>query len=419
MDKSHILVVDDEPINLANTVECLSDLYDLHFAKSGMEALEYLKTHHIDMLLLDVNMPEMDGFSVAQKIKDYQLTARIPIIYLTADTSENTIARAFDSGAADYITKPFKKKELRSRIKNKIDTERLKKRNEHLLEIIKANIAYIKTDLSGTITEASENIYKLYKCQSDENALCADKIIGMNISMLKSGTTHKSVYDQLWQALKHGKTFIHEIKNRNFEGGTNWFNVTITPDVDYDGNIDGYIAFYQNIDEKMKFKHDAHTDYLTQLHNRKIFEELLDKEILRSLRYNTVFSLILVDIDFFKSVNDTYGHDVGDIVLQEFAQILKHTVRESDIVARWGGEEFIILCPQTSLEGSALLAENIREKIATHTFSVVGNITASFGVVDYYKDHDATMLFKEVDNALYSSKIEGRNRVTLFNHKEK
>ena len=418
MNRPHILVVDDEPVNLANAVECLADIYNLHFAKSGEEALKYLEAHSVDVVLLDIIMPKMDGFEVAQTMNDSPQLASIPVIYLTGDSSEDTIAKAFDSGAADYITKPFKKKELRARINNRIETERLKKHNEHLLDIIKSNVAYVKIDLNGIITEASDNFYKLFKCPDFQNIDCKDTLIGKNVNIVKSDYTSKDTDKKLWETISKGETFVYEVENKNFQGGTNWYRVTITPDLSVDDVANGYIAFYHNIDGEVQFRHDAHTDYLTNLHNRKIFEELLNQELLRALRYDTTFSLILADIDFFKSVNDNYGHDVGDSVLKEFSQIISHTARESDIVARWGGEEFVILCPNTKAEGAALLAENIREKVQTHTFNVIQNVTASFGVTEYHKTIEETTLFKAVDNALYISKTQGRNKVTTFINKE-
>jgi diguanylate cyclase (GGDEF)-like protein len=153
------------------------------------------------------------------------------------------------------------------------------------------------------------------------------------------------------------------------------------------------------------------TDRLTKLYNRAKFEELFEYEIRQTLRYDTPLSLIMVDLDHFKQVNDTYGHQVGDLVLQDMATILTRSSRASDAVARWGGEEFLILAPKTNLEQAAQLAEKIRIAVEKHPFAEVGSKTGSFGVACYRQQDTLTSLLQRADTALYRAKEEGRNRV--------
>ena len=398
-----ILIVDDEPINLERVAVTLNSLYELHFARSGKDALHYLSNKNVDLILLDINMKGIDGFEVAAQLQIQQHTKEIPIIYLTSDNSVETIERAFETKAADYISKPFRKKELLARVKNRIDTERLKRTNEHLLNIINDYVAYIKTDLNGFITEISPFFCEMIQCQ--------EQLIGKNINILKTGSTSQDVYKQLWHSIEQGETFSYEIENRNFAGGTNWYRTTIVPDINNNGKISGYVAFYVNIDEKVRYKHSALTDYLTGVNNRAKFESELSEEIYRSKRYDHPLSIILADIDHFKAVNDTYGHDTGDVVLKEFTNILRDNIRQSDILARWGGEEFIILCPNTDISGAISLAEILRVKVEEHIFSTVDKNTASFGVIQWSEDMDQKTLFLHVDKALYKAKEQGRNRV--------
>ena len=154
----------------------------------------------------------------------------------------------------------------------------------------------------------------------------------------------------------------------------------------------------------------AKTDSLTQLYNRSKIDEELALRLKEFHRHERVFSVIMVDIDFFKSVNDIYGHLVGDSVLQEIANILKSNIRETDIVGRWGGEEFLIICKETTLEGAYTLAENIRNVIDKHDFETVGHKTASFGVAQMQKDFRIEDLIKAADDALYAAKDNGRNK---------
>jgi len=153
------------------------------------------------------------------------------------------------------------------------------------------------------------------------------------------------------------------------------------------------------------------TDHLTGLFNRQKMDELLSHEIHRAQRSHSPFSLIMLDLDYFKSVNDSYGHQVGDEVLIEAAQILQQSIRKTDAVGRWGGEEFLIICPDTDAQGGAQLAESIRSKIAQHRFSVAGHRTASLGVSHYHTSDSAKSLLERADSALYQAKQQGRNCV--------
>ncbi|MFY9089033.1 diguanylate cyclase [Arcobacter aquimarinus] len=155
------------------------------------------------------------------------------------------------------------------------------------------------------------------------------------------------------------------------------------------------------------------TDYLTNLSNRKNIDSILKINENLFNRYKDKFSIILVDIDDFKKVNDTYGHLVGDKVLIEISGILKKYTRQTDIVGRWGGEEFIIICPKTNLQDASKLAEKLRKKISTHQFETVGNKTASLGVSTFKENETIIELITRVDDAMYLAKSNGKNRIEV------
>ncbi len=155
----------------------------------------------------------------------------------------------------------------------------------------------------------------------------------------------------------------------------------------------------------------SRTDRLTGIGNRRWLEEALQAEVLRARRYAKPFSVIMADVDRFKSVNDIFGHQMGDAVLIEAAAMLSKGARETDVVGRWGGEEFLLLCPETSLGVGAALAERLRQNFAEHIFPEVGQITVSFGVTCYQSDDSAQGLVLRADEALYKAKESGRNRV--------
>ena len=170
------------------------------------------------------------------------------------------------------------------------------------------------------------------------------------------------------------------------------------------------------IDQQMKMlERQAKTDSLTGCFNKSMFNELLATEIKRATRHNRIFSLIVFDIDDFKQVNDTYGHLTGDAVLREIADIVNSSIRQSDSLVRWGGEEFFILLPETDLEGGALLAQKLRKKIAEHQFDKVGPLSCCFGVAQWESDTDEDTIIGYSDTALYHGKNSGKNKVSVYN----
>jgi diguanylate cyclase (GGDEF)-like protein len=154
------------------------------------------------------------------------------------------------------------------------------------------------------------------------------------------------------------------------------------------------------------------TDQLTNLYNRLKLNEIFNYELCQTNRYQSGFSIILLDLDHFKLVNDTHGHQAGDAVLQAFALVLREHVRASDSVGRWGGEEFLILCPQAALDSAVQLALKLQAEIAAYDFPFVGSMTASLGVSTYQAGDNQETMVDRADRALYESKYRGRNRVT-------
>src|SRR5208283_640024 len=153
------------------------------------------------------------------------------------------------------------------------------------------------------------------------------------------------------------------------------------------------------------------TDELTKIYNRKKFNEVFQEEIAKLKRYSRPLSLIMFDIDHFKNINDTYGHDAGDSALMEVVNIVKPMIREADLFARWGGEEFMILTPDTEKEGASEFAERIRKKINDKKLRKIGELTCSFGVSSHDGGETGDSLLKRVDKALYDAKESGRNKV--------
>ena len=154
-------------------------------------------------------------------------------------------------------------------------------------------------------------------------------------------------------------------------------------------------------------------DHLTGLLNRRRIAQLLDNEMRRALRYDSTFSVILMDIDNFKAVNDRFGHQAGDTVLKKIADVIRKGVRATDLIGRWGGEEFIILSPETDVAGGVSLAEKMRTLLEAADFDEVGGMTASFGVAAFNQGDDVEAIIGRADAGLYAAKYGGKNRTEV------
>ncbi len=307
-NKTLILIVDDNQQNLKVLGNILREntKYGLAFAMNGFEALDFISATKPDMVLLDVMMPDMDGYEVCRQIKKDPETANIPVIFITAKTEPEDAVLGFEAGGVDYISKPFHETELLMRIRTHLD-------------------------------------------------------------------------------LKLSRDMLEE-KNRELQGA------------------------YETI-EKL-----ALTDSLTGLANRRSIMNQLAVEVSRCDRNGGFFSLIMCDIDFFKRVNDTYGHDTGDYVLKTVADVMRANLRQQDIVSRWGGEEFLIMLPLTELKKAVAVAEKLREAIKNTEMSFAGEnfrVTMTFGVSAYDKGMGIEHSIKKADDALYTGKQTGRNKVVM------
>lgn len=221
------------------------------------------------------------------------------------------------------------------------------------------------------------------------------------------------IYKELWDTILSGKEWNGEIKNKSKDGSYYWADTKIKPIFSKNGKIKGFNALRFDITDKMRLKELSITDKLTQISNRLFLDNYYSKQRERAKRYGTIFSIIMIDIDFFKKVNDKYGHKRGDDVLIRIAQILKLNIRNIDIVGRWGGEEFLIICTETTVDKAKIVAEKIRIKIEEENFQTIGHLTCSFGVSQYQKTDMDEDTFKRADEALYKAKESGRNKVCV------
>ena len=193
------------------------------------------------------------------------------------------------------------------------------------------------------------------------------------------------------------------------------FETMLIPVIDHKGEVSDVVGVATDITERKQLekglKEIVMTDRLTQAHNRLKYDAIIAGEMERAKRFNRPLSMVMLDIDYFKKVNDTFGHSIGDYVLKALADIVRKHMRKVNHFIRWGGEEFMIIAVETDLKGAAVLSERIRKAIVGYRFDKVGKITASFGVTQFKDDDTAGTFMRRADDALYQSKENGRNRV--------
>jgi len=274
------------------------------------------------------------------------------------------------------------------------------------LRIIDKNVIISSTDTRGIITEVSQAF-------CDVSGYTKEELIGKDHLIVRHPDTPSSTYETMWNTILQGEIWEGELKNRRKNGSAYWVHAIITPKTNSAGEITGYTSVRQNITDRKRAEELSITDQLTGLYNRLKLDEMFKTYLHVSQRHDTDFSIIILDIDRFKNVNDTHGHQVGDTILQEFAKILQENVRSEDVLGRWGGEEFMILAPQSGLEAAQNLAEKLRTKVENFSFSTIVRATCSFGISTYHKGDDEKSMVSRADDALYRAKANGRNRVEV------
>ena len=295
------------------------------------------------------------------------------------------------------------------------------KRRQNELRLLLLNQTVEQSPNSVVITDLDGNITYVNSAFTAITGYSAKEVLGKKTSILKSGYMSKEVYENLWQTILSGKTWEGELNNMKKGGELFWENTRIAPLLNQDGEISNFVAIKVDITERKRAQDElermAITDPLTGLFNRRYFFEVAQKEFLKSIRYNRPLSVVLFDIDMFKSINDTYGHLAGDQILAQIGVLLTQKERETDLSARYGGEEFVLLLPETDCEGARNTAERLRSLLETSPIYYENHkiqFTASFGVAgignrDYPETFDYLIL--QADKALYEAKRISRNTV--------
>jgi len=397
----------------------LSAKFELVKTKSWSESLSYIKQHKCDMLALSVETPERKKYL---NFSSYYLD--VPLVLATR-VNAPFINHILDlEGEKIGITKDDAFVKILRRKYPSLDIVEVDGIHDGFNKVKSGQLfAYIDT-LAGVGYEFQTNYFGELKIAGK-----LSESLKLSIAVNKEEPILLNV---LQKAINNINNELHR------EIFIKWIPIKFEKGVDYDLIFKIVLAaislialiMYWNakiikankllkeaqiaIELKNKELHTlAITDKLTNLYNRRKLEELLESELNRSERFNHTFGLAILDIDHFKQVNDTYGHQIGDEVLIEFAGILQTNLRKTDYVGRLGGEEFIVICPESNIQEVTELMEVFRAKIEHHNFKSIKNKTASFGVTLSKKGDTVDSLIKRADKALYEAKDSGRNRVLV------
>lgn len=454
-----VLVVDDVATNrLLLRAKLSAAYYDVVVAEDGPRALELARSEQPDMVMLDVMMPEMDGFTVCARLKADPETAHIPVIMVTAlDTAEERI-RGLEAGADDFLSKPFNDLALFARVRSlmrmKMMFDELRLRDLTSRELGLAELMpdqEIEAEPSGPILIAPPDHGKgsiLASALSERLAITtivtSSEREALNLSRLELPDCF-IVYQTLMEggdglrlvsALRarpetRQSAVILVVENGDVGTAAKGLDLGASDYIEAPFDVNELITRIRSQLRRKRYSDRLRTnvrnglklaaiDPLTGIYNRRYASQHMNRVMDRARETGGVFAVMMIDLDKFKGINDRYGHDAGDAVLREFSRRLQENIRGVDLVARFGGEEFFVAMPDVDVSAAGHAAERIRRAIEHAPVRLPGQagevrVTVSIGVaVAGACEVDPEAIIKRADSALYRSKQGGRNRVSFF-----
>ncbi len=465
-----ILVIDDsDAIRTILRNMLVSEGYDVVVASDGEEGLARAKEERPDLVITDVLMPGMDGFQLLQAIRNDEDLWDVPVVFYTGKYLEEEDRNlAVQIGVSRYLMKPLDAEQLLSVVKEVLEDKaggRGKISGKEKIEepvFLRAYNERLASKLKNTMIESEqmrsflEHIMEgigdgVMVIDKDYRILAANSASAQSVGMEKKNMIGRFCYEITHKRIEpcagptpcpvslilgRGEKVVKVLHTHlTSQGEEHHVEITASPVRDSDGNVFAIVETFRDIMEKSSddelvklvkrlneaqthLKHMAITDELTGLRNRRYIVERLDEEFQRARRTGDFLGLIMLDIDHFKQINDVHGHLFGDLVLRVIASRIKASLRKHDIVGRVGGEEFLVICPESTLEETVIVAERIRKNINSEP---IGDgirdveMALSAGVTALHAtDLSSERLFSRADSALYKAKEEGRNRVVVL-----
>jgi two-component system, cell cycle response regulator len=450
---ARVLVVDDVAANVKLLEARLSaEYFDVVTAMNGMDALAICERAECDIILLDVMMPDMDGFEVCRRIKTNPVTHYIPVVMVTALDQPSDRVRGLEAGADDFLTKPVPDVALIARVRSLV---RLKMVTDELrMRAVTSKEIGIQNPEREAVTDAGRNGRILVV---DDRAPSYERI-SSTLSTEHSVDVQPDPNEALFRAAEGNYDLaIVSLALENFDALRlcsqirsleRTRNVPILAIAEADNNtrmvrgleigVNDYLMrpvdknellarartqvrkkrYSERLRDNVQLSIEmAITDALTGLYNRRYMENHLATLVDQAASRGKPLTALVLDIDYFKSINDTYGHDAGDDVLREFSVRIRKSIRGIDLACRYGGEEFVIVMPETDMAVATMVAERLRRRIATEPFAIqqgtsMIDVTISIGLAALGDRNDnAASILKRADQALYRAKRDGRNRV--------
>jgi two-component system, cell cycle response regulator len=449
---ARVLVVDDVPANVKLLEARLSaEYFDVLTAMSGAEALAICERAECDIVLLDVMMPDMDGFEVCRRLKAGLTTHHIPVVMVTALDQPSDRVRGLDAGADDFLTKPVSDVALIARVRSlarlKLMTDELRMRaltsrdigiespereavaemgrNGRILIVDDRTASYeriadmlagehsadVEADPNAGLFHAAEGNYDLLIV-----SLALENFDGLRLcSQVRSLERTRNVPILAISDAEDSARLI-----RGLEIGVNDYLSRPIDKNELLARVRTQIRkkrYAERLRDNVQMSIEmAITDALTGLYNRRYMETHVGSLVEQAASRGKPLTVLVLDIDYFKSINDTHGHDAGDDVLREFALRVRKSIRGIDLACRYGGEEFVVVMPETDLAVATLVAERLRRRIAGEPFPIQQSarsveVTISIGIAALGGGDNAASVLKRADQALYRAKRDGRNRV--------
>ncbi len=409
-----LYVEDNEEIRVGYERPLRKYAKNLYIASNGEEGLKLFEQYAPDIIISDIAMPKMTGIEMVRKIRER--SPYTSVVFTTAYTNSEYLQEAIDLQVDAYLAKPVAKRLLKQtveKLSKVVALDKLTKQQQRYIqeqkEILQNIIdteqnALVVTDLD-TVTFTNKAFLKLLNLESTDAFHKKYTHFKEFFQQKKGylyprGNSPRQIYEQYLQTDENDR--VVSINDRIFQ-----LEISLMRHRDRELYLINLSDITSLETQKKMAQHRANTDKLTGLPNRNSFED----------HFNTLqksgraFTLAIIDIDHFKHLNDTFGHLIGDEVLCELSSLLHAKVRKSDFIARWGGEEFVLLLQDTSLQEALQACEHLRNAIKTINHEKAGGITASFGLSCFKKGDDLKSLFSRADEALYRAKQNGRDRV--------
>lgn len=449
---ARVLIVDDVPANLKLLdAKLTAEYFGVLKASAGPEAIEIATTQQPDIILLDVMMPGMDGFEVCRRLKAAPETEHIPVIMVTALDQPSDRVQGLLAGADDFLTKPVNDLALFARVKSlvrlKMVTDELRMREatgQRIGAFVGTSTERMLMAEPGRVLVLDDrptSLRRLTEALSIEQAVTVAETPDDMTQLAATGAFDLLIVSLTLQEFD-GLRLCSQLRSAEATRQTPILAIVEEGDTTrlvraLDMGVNDYLLRPVDRNElvarcRTQLRHKRYQDYLrdrfqkglelavtdglTGLYNRRYMESHLASLLEEATHAGKHVSLLIFDIDYFKSVNDTHGHGAGDAVLKEFAQRISQNVRGVDLACRLGGEEFVVVMPDTDLSYALMVAERLRQKVADAPFRVEPtktlNITVSIGIaVTEGATDTAQQLLERADSALYRAKRDGRNRV--------